>query len=74
MFDNINFKILQAFKHQTHKRDKHTQKVCLQQPKNCLSVFDHFVGLTLKGLRDFLCVGLSKKVGFASDLLHEAFF
>ena len=52
MFDNINFKILQAFKHQTHKRNKHTQKVYLQQPKNCLSVFDHFVGLTLKGLRD----------------------
>ena len=30
---------------------KHTQTTCQQQPINCLSVFDHFVGLTLKGLR-----------------------
>ena len=30
---------------------KHTQAICRQQPKNCLSVFDHFVNLALKGLR-----------------------
>ena len=30
---------------------KHTQTIRRQQPKNCLSVFDHFVGLVLKGLR-----------------------
>ena len=30
--------------------DKHTQKIRRQQPRNCLSVFDHFVGLALKGL------------------------
>ena len=30
--------------------DKHTQKIRWQQPRNCLSVFDHFVGLALKGL------------------------
>ena len=30
---------------------KHTQTICRQQPTNCLSVFDQFVGLALKGLR-----------------------
>ena len=29
---------------------KHTQTIRRQKPKNCLSVFDHFVGLGLKGL------------------------
>ena len=29
---------------------KHTQTTCCQQPTNCLSVFDHFVRLALKGL------------------------
>ena len=29
---------------------KHTQTICRLLPKNCLSVFDHFVGLALKGL------------------------
>ena len=28
---------------------KHTQTIRRQQPTNCLSVFDHFVGLALKG-------------------------
>ena len=31
---------------------KHTQTICRQQPTNCLSVFDHFVNLALKGLKD----------------------
>ena len=30
---------------------KHTQKICRLLPMNCLSVFDHFVGLVLKGLK-----------------------
>ena len=30
---------------------KRTQTIRLQQPTNCLSVFDHFVELTLKGLK-----------------------
>ena len=34
----------------THKMVKHTQIIRRQQPTNCLSVFDHFVGLALKGL------------------------
>ena len=29
---------------------KHTQAIRRQQPTNCLKVFDHFVGLALKGL------------------------
>ena len=29
---------------------KHTQTIRRLLPKNCLSVFDHFVGLALKGL------------------------
>ena len=37
-------------KPQTHKMVKHTQKICQQQQTNSLSVFDHFVGLPLKGL------------------------
>ena len=29
---------------------KHTETILRQQPSNCLSVFDHFVGLALEGL------------------------
>ena len=29
---------------------KHTQTICWQQLKNCLCVFDHFVGLVLNPL------------------------
>ena len=39
-----------TLKRQPHKMDKHTQTIYRQQPANCLSVFDHFVGLVLKGL------------------------
>ena len=35
---------------------KQTQIIRRQQPTNCLSVFDHFVGLALKGLsNDKIC-------------------
>ena len=30
---------------------KHTQTIRPQKPTNCLSVFNHFMGLALKGLR-----------------------
>ena len=30
---------------------KYTQTIRRQQPTNCLSVLDHFVGLVLKGLK-----------------------
>ena len=56
---------------------KHTQTIRRQQPTNCLSVFDHFVGLALKGLRlltifakslitDVVCQGLKR--AFDKDL------
>ena len=32
---------------------KHTQTIRRQEPTNCLSVFDHFVGLALQGLKWF---------------------
>ena len=32
---------------------KYFQTICRQQPTNCLSVFDHFVGMALKGLSLF---------------------
>ena len=33
---------------------KHIRIIRRQQPANCLSVFDHFVGLALKGLINVL--------------------
>ena len=38
---------------QPHKMVKHTQTIRWQQPTNCLSVLDHFVGLALKELIEF---------------------
>ena len=35
---------------------KHTQTICRQQPTNCLSVFDHFVGLGLKRWNPTICL------------------
>ena len=46
--------IFESFKRQPHKMVKRTQTIRRQQPMNCLSVFDHFAGLTLKGLNVFL--------------------
>ena len=40
--------ILQKNERQSHKMVKHST-IGRQQPTNCLSVFDHFVGLRLKG-------------------------
>ena len=33
---------------------KHTQTIRRQKSRNCLSVFDHFVGLALRGLSEML--------------------
>ena len=38
-------------KPEPHKMIKHTQTISRQQPTNFLSVFDHFVGLELEGLK-----------------------
>ena len=35
---------------------KHTQIIRRQKPTNCLSMFDHLVGLELKGLNNVTCV------------------
>ena len=34
-----------------NKMVKYNQTISLQKPTNCLSVFDHCMGLTLKGLK-----------------------
>ena len=38
---------------------KNTQTIRRQKPTNCLSVFDHFVGLALKWLRKFDILSIS---------------
>ena len=52
---NITFTWLSSlynpFKRQPHKMFKQSQTIRRQQPKSCCSIFDHFVGLVLKGLR-----------------------
>ena len=50
---------------------KHTQTVNRQKTTNCLSVFDHFVGLALKGLNIILesILGVSH-ILFAINLFH----
>ena len=40
---------IQPFKRQSHKMVKYTQTICWHQPMNCLSVFDHFAKLVVKG-------------------------
>ena len=39
---------------------KHTETIGLQQPTNCLSVFDHFMKLALKGLTKNIVTGRYK--------------
>ena len=38
---------------------KHTQTIFRQKQTNCLSVFDHFEGLVLKGLTTEMYFGLN---------------
>ena len=40
----------ETFMNQRHKMAKHTQTIRWQQSTNSLNVFDHFLGLVLKGL------------------------
>ena len=42
--------LFQSFKHQPQKMAQHTQTFRRQLPTNFLSLFDHFMGLALKGL------------------------
>ena len=50
---------------------RHTQTICRQQPTNCLSVFDHFLGLALEGLKDH---SLKNYVGGHSGNRFELLF
>ena len=61
--------LIWEFKHQPHKMAKHTQTIRRQQSTNGLSVFDHFVGLALKGLNKLTlkralvsCIKLNTKI------------
>ena len=49
---------------------KHTQIIRRQQPTNYLSVFDHFVGLAIKGLKEILTALLSFQASRTRN--HEA--
>ena len=51
-FQNRQCYPILTLKRQPYKMVKHTQKICRLLPTNCLSVFDHFAGLTLKGLNE----------------------
>ena len=43
---------------------KHTQTIRRQKATNCLSVFDHFVKLALKGLITFYSLWLGERSNF----------
>ena len=47
-------------KRQTHKMFKHIQTIRQQKPTNCLSVFEHFVELALKGLIQVVLVSYNQ--------------
>ena len=49
MFFILRFGILILLR-QPRKMVKHTQTIRQQKPTNCMSMFDHFVGLAPKGL------------------------
>ena len=53
-------------KYQPHKMAKNIQTIRRQQSTNCLSVFDHFVGLVLKGLN----VTVSLQLGAGHDSMQ----
>ena len=47
-------RMIYPFKHQPHKMVKHTKTIRRLLPTNCLNVFDHFMGLALKRLKETL--------------------
>ena len=58
---DIIYEILQM-KRQSHKMVKHTKKICRLLPRNCLSVLDHFAGLTLKRANTMFYIMLKQVV------------
>ena len=54
--------VLITLKRQPPNIVKHTQTIRRQMTTNCMSLFDHFVGLTLKGmLSDLLVIKITPK-------------
>ena len=51
---------------------KHTETIFRQQPMNCLSVFDLFVGLALKGLTKNISVSTSANFYFQGGTKQKA--
>ena len=49
---------------QPHKMVKHTQTICVTIQTNCLSVFDHLLGLVFKGLSPIRLVSSAKLSNF----------
>ena len=47
---------------------KHTQTIRRQKLTNCLSVFDHFVKLALKGLNGMLAQKLNYKIDYQNSI------
>ena len=60
-------KICGESRRQPHTMVKQTQTIRQQQPTYCLNVFDHFVGLALKGLINN-CRGKSALCAFSSSI------
>ena len=60
---------ISILKRQLHKMVKHTQTIRRFLPTNCLSVFDHYVGLALKGLNSLInmtSISMLKKWNYGS--------
>ena len=52
---------------------KRTQAICQQEPTNCLSMFDHFVGLALKGLSSVSIIDFMALVQSLRNTRFETF-
>ena len=51
---------------------KHSQTTRRQQPTNCLSVFDHFLELALKGLKDICNIFVTLLSGIIKNRMPQA--
>ena len=60
--------IFKSFKRQPHKMFKHTQTIRQLLLTNCLIVFDHFVGLALRGLTSMLLFIYVMQLSYLIDI------
>ena len=58
---------------QPHKMVRHTPTIRRQKPTNCLSVFDHVVGVALKGLTMPPVLGKITIFDLLSNIADELF-